>query len=86
MVVRVPHLWNQTTREVQFYLTSLNCDARNLGQMIRLHWGVENGLHWTLAYIRQVRSQNVVFLKYKFFRITNQSTRYRALRHSGRDY
>ena len=48
MVVRVPHLWNQTTREVQFYLTSLNCDARNLGQVIRLHWGVENGLHWTL--------------------------------------
>ena len=48
MVVRVPHLWNQTTREVQFYLTSFNCDARNLGQVIRLHWGVENGLHWTL--------------------------------------
>ena len=48
MVVRVPHLWNETTREVQFYLTSLNCDARNLGQVISLHWGVENGLHWTL--------------------------------------
>lgn len=43
MVVRVRHLWNQTTREVQFYLTSLNCDARLLGQAIRLHWGVENG-------------------------------------------
>ena len=25
-----------------------NCDARNLGQVIRLHWGVGNGLHWTL--------------------------------------
>jgi predicted transposase YbfD/YdcC len=48
MVVRVRHLWNKTTREVQFYLTSLNCDARQLGQAIRLHWGVENGLHWTL--------------------------------------
>ena len=48
MVVRVPHLWNQTTREVQFSLTSLNCVPRNLGQVIRLHWGVENGLHWTL--------------------------------------
>ena len=34
--------------EVQFYLTSLNCDPRNLGQVIRLHWGVENGLHWNL--------------------------------------
>ena len=48
MVVRVRHLWNQTTREVQFYLTSLDCDAHKLGQAIRLHWSVENGLHWTL--------------------------------------
>lgn len=48
MVVRVRHLWNQTTREVQFYLTSLDCDASKLGQAIRLHWSLENGLHWTL--------------------------------------
>jgi predicted transposase YbfD/YdcC len=48
MVVRVRHLWNKTTREVQFYLTSLESDACRLGQVIRLHWGVENGLHWTL--------------------------------------
>jgi len=48
MVVRVRHLWNKTTREVQFYLTSLNCDARQLGQAIREHWSVENGLYWTM--------------------------------------
>lgn len=48
MVVRVRHLWNLTTREVQFYLTSLESDACKVGQAIRLHWGVENGLHWTL--------------------------------------
>jgi predicted transposase YbfD/YdcC len=48
MVVRVRHLWNKTTREVQFYLTSLDSDAGKLGQAIRLHWGIENGLHWTL--------------------------------------
>ena len=55
MVVRVRHLWNKTTRDslrgvaiVQFYLTSLDCDACKLGQAIRLHWSVENGLHWTL--------------------------------------
>lgn len=48
IVVRVRRLWNKTTREVQFYLTSLDCDAHKLGQAIRLHWGVENGLHWTL--------------------------------------
>ena len=48
MVVRVRHLWNKTTHEVQFYLTSLECNAHKLGQAIRLHWGIENGLHWTL--------------------------------------
>ena len=47
MVVRVRHLWNKITREVQFYLTSLDSDACKLGRAIRLHWGVENGLHWT---------------------------------------
>jgi len=26
-------------------LTSLESDARKLGQAIRLHWGIENGLH-----------------------------------------
>ena len=48
MVVLVRHLWNKTTHEVQFYLTSLECNAHKLGQAIRLHWGIENGLHWTL--------------------------------------
>lgn len=48
MVVRVRHLWNKTTREVQFYLTSLHSDAHPLGRAIRKHWGIENAAHWTL--------------------------------------
>ncbi|MFE1746972.1 ISAs1 family transposase [Coleofasciculus sp. H7-2] len=48
MVVRVRHLWNKTTHEVQFYLTSLESDAHKLGQAIYLHWGIENGFHWTM--------------------------------------
>lgn len=48
MVVRVRHLWNKTTREVQFYLSSLPCDAQRLGRVIRQHWGIENQLHWVL--------------------------------------
>lgn len=48
MVVRVRHLWNKTTHEVQFYLSSLESHAHQLGRAIRLHWGVENGLHWTM--------------------------------------
>ena len=45
MVVRVRHLWNKTTREVQFYLSSLPCDAARIGRAIRAHWGIENQLH-----------------------------------------
>ncbi|MCF4967154.1 ISAs1 family transposase [Nostoc sp. CMAA1605] len=48
MVVRVRHLWNKTTREVQFYLSSLNSDAQLIGRAIRKHWGIENQAHWTL--------------------------------------
>ncbi|BAY97902.1 transposase [Tolypothrix tenuis PCC 7101] len=48
MVVRVRHLWNKTTREVQFYLTSLTSDAQLIGRAIRKHWGIENEAHWTL--------------------------------------
>jgi hypothetical protein len=32
MVVRVRRLWNKTTREVQFYLTSLPSEAQLLGR------------------------------------------------------
>ena len=48
MVVRVRHLVNETTREVQFYLSSLECDAQRIGGAIRTHWGIENQLHWVL--------------------------------------
>ena len=48
MVERVRHLWNKTTREVQFYLSSLPVDAQVNGSAIRQHWGIENQLHWTL--------------------------------------
>ena len=35
MVIRVRQLWNKTTREVQFYLSSLPCDAVKIGRAIR---------------------------------------------------
>lgn len=47
-VQRVRHLWNKTTREVQFYLTSLPADSPKIASAIRQHWGIENGLHWTV--------------------------------------
>ncbi len=55
MVVRVRHLWNKTTREVQFYLTSLHSNAQLIGRAIRKHWGIENQAHWTLDCTFSVR-------------------------------
>lgn len=48
MVVRTRQLWNKTTHQVHFYLTSLESHAAKVGRAIRLHWGIENELHWTL--------------------------------------
>ena len=48
MVIRTRHLWNKTTREVMFYLSSLPPDAQQLGKAIRQHWSIENQLHWIL--------------------------------------
>jgi predicted transposase YbfD/YdcC len=48
IVERVRHLWNKTTHEVQFYLSSLPADAQLIGRAIRQHWGIENQVHWTL--------------------------------------
>jgi predicted transposase YbfD/YdcC len=48
MVVRTIQHWNKTTREVQFYLSSLPSDANKIGSAIRQHWGIENSVHWTL--------------------------------------
>ena len=48
IVERTRRLWKETTHEVQFYLSSLEADAVNIGRAIRQHWGIENQLHWTL--------------------------------------
>ncbi len=48
MVIRTRHLWNKTTTEVMFYLSSLSPDAQQLGKAIRQHWSIENQLHWVL--------------------------------------
>ena len=42
------HLWNQTTHETQFYLSSLPPASPRIAAAIRQHWGIENSLHWTL--------------------------------------
>jgi len=51
MVMRTRHLWNKTTSEVHFYISSLKSDAQLIALAIRSHWGVENSLHWSLDVI-----------------------------------
>lgn len=48
MVTCERRLWNKTTYEVRYYLSSLNADALALAKAVRTHWGIENSVHWVL--------------------------------------
>jgi len=48
MVKSQRKLWNKTTTEVRFYISSIEKDPQKIGNAIRSHWGIENCLHWTL--------------------------------------
>jgi predicted transposase YbfD/YdcC len=38
----------KTEREIRYYITSLQPDAKRLNRLVRQHWGIENKLHWVL--------------------------------------
>lgn len=48
IVVCERRLWNKTTVEVRFYISSLENNAQVLADAVRRHWGIENCLHWVL--------------------------------------
>jgi predicted transposase YbfD/YdcC len=48
MIVSERRLWNKTTTDASFYLSSLSSNAEKIAGAIRSHWGIENSLHWTL--------------------------------------
>lgn len=48
MVICERRLWNKTTIEVRYYISSLAADAQVLAHAVRTHWGIENSVHWTL--------------------------------------
>ena len=48
MVCRKSKLWNKTSKEISFYLSSLKPDAQKHNKVIRSHWSIENSLHWVL--------------------------------------
>jgi predicted transposase YbfD/YdcC len=38
----------KTSEEIRFFIGSRDMTAKEYGQVIRAHWGIENGLHWSL--------------------------------------
>ncbi|MGB5711455.1 MAG: ISAs1 family transposase, partial [Waterburya sp.] len=48
MVRSQRQLWNKTTTNVRFYISSLEAAAQRHNQVIRSHWSIENSLHWVL--------------------------------------
>lgn len=48
MVKRTRLADNQSTQDIAFFITSLDNDAQQVLQSSRLHWSVENSLHWVL--------------------------------------
>lgn len=51
MVKRERTYEKKTAKEVVFYLSSCEIDAKLLAKCVRDHWLVENGLHWSLDII-----------------------------------
>lgn len=41
-------LWNKTTHEFRFFISSLEATNEQFADYIRSHWGIENQLHWCL--------------------------------------
>ncbi|SMF94177.1 Predicted transposase YbfD/YdcC associated with H repeats [Methylomagnum ishizawai] len=48
MVEAIREVGGTTSRERRYYISSLSVDAARMGEIVRGHWGVENGLHWSL--------------------------------------
>jgi predicted transposase YbfD/YdcC len=38
----------KTSEEIRFFIGSRDMTAKEYGRVIRAHWGIENGLHWSL--------------------------------------
>ncbi len=48
MVISRRTIDGETTEEARYYITNLGPDAERLGKAIRIHWGIENRVHWVL--------------------------------------
>ena len=47
-VTRERTVAEETTSETHFFIGSRNCSAKDYGEALRDHWGIENNLHWQM--------------------------------------
>ena len=48
MVESERHIKGEVTTDRRYYIASLTANAEQFASCVRAHWGVENGLHWSL--------------------------------------
>jgi len=48
MVESERHIGKKITKEVRYYITSLEGDVHIFAKAVRSHWGIENSVHWVL--------------------------------------
>ncbi len=48
MVCSQRRIGEQITRETRYYLMSLTGSAKAFAGAVRVHWGIENSVHWVL--------------------------------------
>jgi predicted transposase YbfD/YdcC len=48
MVESERKIGTEITKEKRYFISSRDSDAESFGKAVRLHWGVENSLHWVL--------------------------------------
>ena len=42
------HIGEKISIELRFYISSMENDAKQFGEAVRNHWGIENSVHWVL--------------------------------------
>jgi predicted transposase YbfD/YdcC len=48
MVESERHIDGKTEREIRYYISSRDPNAKAFGERVRRHWSIENALHWVL--------------------------------------
>jgi predicted transposase YbfD/YdcC len=48
MVEAIREVGGKVSKEVRYFISSIQADAKKFANAVRSHWGIENSLHWVL--------------------------------------